>query len=83
MNVDDNIMQYFRETATGNAKKEYHLWLVPSITLLCMQRLKQHGVDKVFECVKEFPLHIFKMESDLFSLELPLCYKVMFQLFMF
>ncbi|XP_045606207.1 vacuolar protein sorting-associated protein 33A [Procambarus clarkii] len=74
--IMDLINQQLRmEDLQGNAKKDYHLWLVPRISLLCERRLQEHGVRGSFASVKELPLLLFRLESDLVSMELPLCYR--------
>ncbi|XP_066982129.1 vacuolar protein sorting-associated protein 33A isoform X1 [Macrobrachium rosenbergii] len=71
----DKINQQIRmEDVKGGNKKEYHLWLVPRISLLCERRLQEHGVRGSFSSISELPLLLFRLESDLMSMELPLCY---------
>ncbi|XP_064080263.1 vacuolar protein sorting-associated protein 33A-like [Macrobrachium nipponense] len=73
----DKINQQIRmEDVKGGSKKEYHLWLVPRISLLCERRLQEHGVRGSFSSISELPLLLFRLESDLMSMELPLCYSM-------
>ncbi|CAL4063728.1 unnamed protein product, partial [Meganyctiphanes norvegica] len=72
----DNINKQIRmEELQGGSGKEYHLWLVPRLTLLCERRLQEHGVYGTFTAVKELPLLLVRLESDLVSMELPLCFR--------
>ncbi|XP_037796151.1 vacuolar protein sorting-associated protein 33A-like [Penaeus monodon] len=73
----DAINQQIRmeEIQGGSNKKEYHLWLVPRISLLCERRLQEHGVHGSFSSIRELPLLLFRLESDLVSMELPMCYR--------
>lgn len=72
----DLINQQLRmEEALGGGKKDYHLWLVPRVSLLCEQRLEEHGVHGSFTSIKELPLLLYRLDSDLASMELPVCYR--------
>lgn len=53
-----------------------HLWCVPRITLLCEDRLKNHGIYGAFTTIQELPIHMYRLESDLATLEVPSCYPV-------
>ncbi|XP_071512985.1 vacuolar protein sorting-associated protein 33A isoform X1 [Panulirus ornatus] len=72
----DQINHQLRmEDIQGSPKKDYHLWLVPRMSLLCERRLQEHGVHGTFTSIKELPLLLFRLECDLASMELPLCYR--------
>lgn len=72
----DLINQQLRmEEALGGGKKDYHLWLVPRVSLLCEQRLEEHGVHGTFASIRELPLLLYRLDSDLTSMELPMCYR--------
>ncbi|KAG7172080.1 Vacuolar protein sorting-associated protein 33A-like 1 [Homarus americanus] len=45
------------------------------ISLLCERRLQEHGVRGSFTTVRELPLLLFRLDCDLVSMELPLCFR--------
>ncbi|KAG0729931.1 Vacuolar protein sorting-associated protein 33A [Chionoecetes opilio] len=72
----DLINQQLRmEEALGGGKKDYHLWLVPRVSLLCEQRLEEHGVHGSLASIRELPLLLYRLDSDLASMELPMCFR--------
>ncbi|KAK8743146.1 hypothetical protein OTU49_001558 [Cherax quadricarinatus] len=75
--IMDLINQQLRmeDIKSSSIKKDYHLWLVPRISLLCERRLQEHGVRGSFASIRELPLLLFRLESDLVSMELPYCYR--------
>lgn len=76
MNVTIYPAEHYREEALGAGRKDYHLWLVPRVSLLCEQRLEEHGVHGSFTSIRELPLLLYRLDSDLASMELPMCYRV-------
>ncbi|XP_076028832.1 vacuolar protein sorting-associated protein 33A-like [Oratosquilla oratoria] len=73
MNLINN--QVRAEESHGGGKKEYHIWFVPCVSLLCKELLKEHGIFSTFTSIKELRLLLFKLENDLVSMEFPLIYK--------
>ncbi|XP_050427977.1 vacuolar protein sorting-associated protein 33A [Adelges cooleyi] len=55
--------------------REYHLFFVPTRSLLCEKRLERKGVFGNFVLIEEFRCFLFPLENDLMSMEMNDCYK--------
>lgn len=57
------------------SKKEFHLFFVPKISMLCEKHLKNRKVYGSFSNVGEFKCEIFPIDNDLLSMELKDSYR--------
>lgn len=57
------------------SKKEFHLFFVPKMSMLCEKHLKIRKVYGSFANVGEFKCEIFPVDNDLLSMELKDCYR--------
>ncbi|XP_025409847.1 vacuolar protein sorting-associated protein 33A [Sipha flava] len=70
--ICENIHKESREDLTH---REYHLFFVPTRSLLCEKRLERKGVFGNFVLIEEFRCLLFPLENDLMSMEMNDCYK--------
>ncbi|KAB7498873.1 Vacuolar protein sorting-associated protein 33A [Armadillidium nasatum] len=63
------------EVHSGGNKKDFYLWCVPRVSLLCEERLKQHGVYGAFMSIQELPIYMYKLENDVAMLNLSSCFR--------
>ncbi|RXG51513.1 Vacuolar protein sorting-associated protein 33A [Armadillidium vulgare] len=63
------------EVHSGGNKKDFYLWCVPRVSLLCEERLKQHGVYGAFLSIQELPVYMYKLENDVAMLNLSSCFR--------
>ncbi|KAJ6636221.1 Vacuolar protein sorting-associated protein 33A [Pseudolycoriella hygida] len=71
--VAENI--HHEEKRKSKAKKEFHLFFVPKMSMLCEKHLKIRQVYGSFTNVGEFKCEIFPVDSDLLSMEVKDCYR--------
>uniref|UniRef100_A0A2S2PDZ3 Vacuolar protein sorting-associated protein 33A n=1 Tax=Schizaphis graminum TaxID=13262 RepID=A0A2S2PDZ3_SCHGA len=70
--ICDNI---HKENQDDLKQREYHLFFVPTRSLLCEKRLERKGVLGNFVLIEEFCCFLFPLENDLMSMEMNDCYK--------
>lgn len=64
------------EKRSVKTKKEFHLFFVPKMSMLCEKHLKIRKVYGSFTNVGEFKCEIFPVDNDLLSMELKDCYRL-------
>lgn len=72
--VADNVHSFDKKHVHG-ARKEFHLYFVPKISMLCEKHLKIKGVYGSFTNIGEFRCDVFPVDSDVLSMELKDVYK--------
>lgn len=72
--VADNVHSCEKRHTQG-ARKEFHLYFVPRISMLCDKHLKIRGVHGSFTNIGEFGCNFFPVDSDILSMELKDAYK--------
>lgn len=60
---------------SGSLLREFHLFFVPRKSILCIERLKNKGVYGSLTNVFEFKCHLFPLDNDLVSMELPCSFR--------
>lgn len=72
--VADNVHSCDKSHTHG-ARKEFHLYFLPKISMLCEKHLKIKGVYGSFTNIGEFKCDIFPVDCDLLSMELKDVYR--------
>lgn len=72
--IADNVHSCDKGHAQG-VRKEFHLYFLPKISMLCEKHLKIKGVYGSFTNIGEFKCDIFPVDSDLLSMELKDVYR--------
>ncbi|XP_026473937.1 vacuolar protein sorting-associated protein 33A-like isoform X2 [Ctenocephalides felis] len=73
-----NILKNDRENLNGSLLREFHLFFVPRKSILCIERLKNKGVYGSLTNVFEFKCHLFPLDNDLVSMELPCSFRELY-----
>ncbi|VVC35846.1 Hypothetical protein CINCED_3A007180 [Cinara cedri] len=69
--ISENIHKGSKD---DNNLRDYHLFFVPTRSLLCEKRLEKKGVLGNLICIEEFRCFLFPLENDLMSMEINDCY---------
>lgn len=69
-----HIARHIQLDHDRHEERTYTLFFVPRRTVLCERRLQQDGVFANLS-IAEYPLHFAPLDSDVLSMELPLCFR--------
>lgn len=72
--IADNVHSCDKSHKSG-ARKEFHLYFLPKISMLCEKHLKVKGVYGSFSNIGELKCDFFPVDNDLLSMELKDVYR--------
>lgn len=78
--ISDNILNEDKKRKQ-KIRKEFHLYFLPKISMLCQQYLKMKGVFGSFTNVGAFNCEFFPVDNDLLSMELKDSYRYYLNLY--